>query len=91
MNMWETTGNFTCPMCRRPQGEPRYKVTVQIENLYTTEVDRHIATVLNDDVIRELLENLGDTEDFRFTTLTFDNRTLNEIQEVLNEFEIRLN
>ncbi len=90
---WEAAGlRFTCPMCRSPQGPPKYKLTISIENLFTSNVESlHFSQEEGDQIATTILNiiDLGQNgEDTRFTSLTFDDISQSNIEDVLNDFGI---
>jgi hypothetical protein len=84
---WEAAGlRFTCPMCRSPQGPPKYKLTITIENLQTNIVESVPTTQEEAEPIIRTILDISGHEDHVSTSLIFDEISQTNIEDVLHDF-----
>lgn len=85
---WSIKGGNTCPMCRKPFDESKYKVSIIIEN---TERSTANTWPLPNFSITNLLGNLG-IDDFNFGTseLRMNLETHDDMELLLGDLGIRI-
>ena len=85
---WEERGNETCPLCRKSTNTNNFRITLQIENLRTS----NLSTV-NVDIerVNTLLEHLGiNLEEMSgfSSDIVFDAEDLESLESILADFGI---
>jgi hypothetical protein len=88
INGWASKGGDTCPMCRKPLDESKFRVSVTIEN---TERNTTNTWPLPSFSITTLLEGLG-LEDFTFGTseIRMNLENDHDMESFMNELGIRI-
>ena len=86
IHSWETNGGYTCPLCRAPCIDLKYRMTIHIENLHTHQV--HMSNIIQTDTtIQNIVDQIGEN-DFSSASLTFADNTLSELHALLNELGV---
>lgn len=89
LNDWVSQGKNTCPTCRSRFGPPKYKLSVNIENLETNSSDT--LSELSDDITMTIFERMGmNSTNIISTDITFEPDELGSIRELLEDMGIRL-
>ena len=82
---WISAGGNTCPMCRTELDKPKYRVTINVENINTRSVT--VGEMTDNNIIEMLMSRFNLEHD---SELSFSASNLEELNQIISDFGINV-